>query len=62
MAERRRINVSLTKEGLKLLDREREAMGLTRSAFVEVVLRWWAGQGPAREPSERRSPSSKVGR
>ena len=36
-----RINVSLTEEGLAILDREREGMGLSRSAFFEVLLRFW---------------------
>ncbi len=36
---RERINVSLTEEGLAILDRERESMGLSRSAFFEVLLR-----------------------
>ena len=38
---RERINVSLTKQGLEILDRERETMGLSRSAFFEVLLRFW---------------------
>ena len=38
---RERINVSLTEEGLFILDRERERMGLSRSAFFEVLLRFW---------------------
>ena len=38
---RERINVSLTEEGLAILDRERESMGLSRSAFFEVLLRFW---------------------
>ena len=36
-----RINVSLTEEGLAILDRERQSMGLSRSAFFEVLLRFW---------------------
>ncbi len=36
-----RINVSLTEEGLAILDRERESMGLSRSAMFEVLLRFW---------------------
>ncbi len=36
-----RINVSLTEEGLAILDRERGSMGLSRSAFFEVLLRFW---------------------
>ena len=39
---RERINVSLTEEGLAILDRERESMGLSRSAMFEVLLRFWA--------------------
>ncbi len=38
---RERINVSLTEEGLAILDRERESMGLSRSAMFEVLLRFW---------------------
>jgi hypothetical protein len=38
---RERINVSLTETGLAILDRERERMGLSRSAFFEVLLRFW---------------------
>ena len=36
-----RINVSLTEEGLAILDRERTSMGLSRSAMFEVLLRFW---------------------
>ncbi len=36
-----RINVSLTEEGLAILDRERQSMGLSRSAMFEVLLRFW---------------------
>ena len=39
---RERINVSLTEEGLAILDRERKSMGLSRSAMFEVLLRFWA--------------------
>ncbi len=39
---RERINVSLTEEGLAILDHERQSMGLSRSAFFEVLLRFWA--------------------
>ncbi len=38
---RERINVSLTEDGLAILDRERQSMGLSRSAFFEVLLRFW---------------------
>ncbi len=38
---RQRINMSLTDEGLAILDHERDRMGLSRSAFMEVVLRFW---------------------
>jgi hypothetical protein len=38
---RERINVSLTEDGLTILDRERQSMGLSRSAFFEVLLRFW---------------------
>jgi len=38
---RERINVSLTEDGLAILDRERESMGLSRSAMFEVLLRFW---------------------
>ena len=38
---RERINVSMTEEGLAILDRERGSMGLSRSAFFEVLLRFW---------------------
>ena len=44
---RERINVSLTVQGLEILDRERETMGLSRSAMFEVLLRFWVrGQRP----------------
>ena len=36
-----RINVSLTEEGLAILDQERSGMGLSRSAMFEVLLRFW---------------------
>ena len=39
---RERINVSMTEEGLAILDEERQKMGLSRSAFFEVLLRFWA--------------------
>ena len=38
---RERINVSLTEDGLAILDRERGSMGLSRSAMFEVLLRFW---------------------
>ena len=44
---RERINVSLTEQGLEILDRERETMGLSRSAFFEVLLRFWVRDQPA---------------
>ena len=44
---RERINVSLTEEGLAILDRERQSMGLSRSAFFEVLLRFWLRDQPA---------------
>ena len=44
---RERINVSLTEEGLAILDRERESMGLSRSAMFEVLLRFWIRDRPA---------------
>jgi len=43
---RERINVSLTVQGLELLDRERESMGLSRSAMFEVLLRFWVRDQP----------------
>ena len=67
---RERINVSLTEEGLAILDRERESMGLSRSAFFEVLLRRVRDQsaiardraatdvGDSEEPP-RRSPKKK---
>lgn len=39
---RERINVSMTEEGLATLDRERDKMGLSRSAMFEVLVRTWA--------------------
>ena len=42
-----RINVSLTEEGLAILDRERGSMGLSRSAMFEVLLRFWVRDQPA---------------
>ncbi len=44
---RERINVSLTEAGLAILDRERESMGLSRSAMFEVLLRFWVRDQPA---------------
>jgi metal-responsive CopG/Arc/MetJ family transcriptional regulator len=44
---RERINVSLTEEGLAILDRERQSMGLSRSAMFEVLLRFWIRDQPA---------------
>ena len=44
---RERINVSLTVQGLEILDRERETMGLSRSAMFEVLLRFWIRDRPA---------------
>jgi hypothetical protein len=38
---RERINISLTPAGMALLDEERESMGLSRSAMIEVLLRFW---------------------
>ncbi|MAE69802.1 MAG: hypothetical protein CME06_04960 [Gemmatimonadetes bacterium] len=43
---RERINVSLTEQGLEILDRERETMGLSRSAMFEVLLRFWVRDQP----------------
>ena len=43
---RERINVSLTEQGLEILDRERELMGLSRSAMFEVLLRFWVRDQP----------------
>ena len=43
---RERINVSLTVQGLEILDRERESMGLSRSAMFEVLLRFWIRDEP----------------
>ena len=68
---RERINVSLTEEGLAILDRERESMGLSRSAMFEVLLRFWlrdprpvaqdraAPDGGESEKPPRRSPKKK---
>jgi metal-responsive CopG/Arc/MetJ family transcriptional regulator len=39
---RERINVSMTEEGLAILDHERDKMGLSRSAMFEVLIRTWA--------------------
>ena len=38
---RERINVSLTEDGMAILDEERQKMGLSRSAMFEVLLRFW---------------------
>ena len=70
-----RINVSLTEEGLAILDRERESMGLSRSAMFEVLLRFWArdqlaiaqnraapGGGELEEPLRRKPKSKKKSR
>ena len=43
---RERINVSLTEDGMAILDRERQKMGLSRSAFFEVLLRFWIRDEP----------------
>lgn len=42
-----RINVSLTEQGLEILDLQRETMGLSRSAMFEVLLRFWVRDQPA---------------
>jgi len=36
----------MTDQGLEILDRERELMGLSRSAFFEVLLRFWIRDEP----------------
>ncbi len=71
---RERINVSLTEEGLAILDRERESMGLSRSAFFEVLLRRVRDQsaiaqdraalggGDSEEPPRRKPRSKKKSR
>ena len=63
---RERINVSLTVQGLEILDRERETMGLSRSAMFEVLLRFWVrGQRPMaqdRAAPEGTSPEEPPGR
>ncbi len=72
---RERINVSLTDEGLAILDRERESMGLSRSAMFEVLLRFWArdqraitqdraapGVSDSEEPPRRKPKSKKKSR
>ena len=72
---RERINVSLTEEGLAILDRERESMGLSRSAMFEVLLRFWARDqrataqdraapdgGESEKPPRRKSKSKKKSR
>lgn len=69
---RMRINVSLTEEGLAILDHERESMGLSRSAMFEVLLRFWVrdqrpitqdraapGVSARKEPPRRRSGKAK---
>ncbi len=68
---RERINVSLTEDGLAILDRERKSMGLSRSAMFEVLLRFWvrdqqaiaqdraAPDGGESEEPPRRKPKSK---
>ena len=68
---RERINVSLTEEGLAILDHERQSMGLSRSAFFEVLLRFWVRdqlaiaqnravpEGGESEEPPRRKPKSK---
>ena len=43
---RERINVSLTEDGMAILDRERQKMGLSRSAMFEVLLRFWVRDNP----------------
>lgn len=43
---RERINISLTTDGMKILDRERDSMGLSRSAMIEVLLRFWVRDNP----------------
>ena len=57
---RERINVSLTETGLEILERERERMGLSRSAFLEVLLRFWVrDQRPI--PQTRAAPEATSG-
>ena len=43
---RERINISLTRAGMALLDEERESMGLSRSGMIEVLLRFWVRDNP----------------
>ena len=72
---RERINVSLTEEGLAILDHERQSMGLSRSAMFEVLLRFWVrdqrpvaqghaapGVGESEEPPRRKPKSKKKSR
>ncbi len=72
---RERINVSLTADGLEILDRERQSMGLSRSAFFEVLLRFWERDkqpiaqnraapegGESEEPPRRERKSKKKSR
>ena len=54
---RERINISLTEEGLAILDRERQSMGLSRSAMFEVLLRFWIRDRPA-IAQDRAAPES----
>ena len=68
---RERINISMTEGGLAILDEERQKMGLSRSAFFEVLLRFWlrdprpiahdraAPDGGESEEPPRRKPKSK---
>jgi hypothetical protein len=48
-----RINVSLTEEGMAILDEERQTMGLSRSAFFEVLLRFWVRGDQRPIPQDR---------
>ena len=54
---RERINISLTPDGMALLDRERESMGLSRSAMIEVLLRFWIRDQPPLERDRAASDS-----
>ena len=59
---RERINVSLTEQGLEILDSERESMGLSRSAFFEVLLRFWVRDEPVVAQVGAASDGSEAGK
>jgi hypothetical protein len=47
---------------MKILDRERESMGLSRSAMIEVLLRFWIRDQPPIEQVRATSDGGDTGK